>query len=494
MDAIVTLTDLVPDDPLRALERPPSGPSLVEIRADLVPDLDLARAISLCPLPVLVTYRSQREGGRGSSDPETRRHVLRRAWESGAHLIDLELDRDLALIDELGIDPERIILSWHDPQQTPEDIFSVVRRALESRARWVKIVPTAQSLADLARILSVHTRFRSRSRREARLIAFAMGPSGVPSRYLSPLLNAPLTYVAWSRHAAAAPGQLTFEQLDGAIGHLSGPPRRLFGVVGANVTGSLSPQLHGAGYRAAQLPYAMLPFSVPDPAEARVLLGTGGAELFDESGLTLQALAVTRPYKGLALEQATIAAPRAWRARAANTLILKENQILADTTDADGIAGALIAAGLNPQGQTALIQGTGGAARGAAIGLDLAGAHVFLRGRDATRTAQVAREIQVHSCGPDDLPNGVTILVNATPLGSRHEDPSPFTGHEIAGRRAVVDMVYAAAQTHLESLATRAGVTYIGGRTVLFYQGISQFAAMTSHTPPREAMLASLSA
>jgi len=492
MDAIVSLTASVSEDPLHALAAPPPGSSLVEIRADLLADLDLAQAVRRCPIPVLITYRSESEGGRGSNDPETRRRVLTGAWESGAQLLDLELNRDLRLMDELGIEPERVMLSWHDSEGTPADLVSVVRTMLETRARWVKVVPFARTLADLTRIVSLQKRFARRNRLESRLIAFAMGPVGLPSRYLSPLLGAPLTFVAWNDAAAAAPGQVTFEALDAAIGHLSGPPQRLFGVIGRDVSASLSPRLHGAAYRSCGLPYAMLPFSIPSATEARRLFQPGAGGIFDGAAPTLHALAVTAPYKELALQHATIAAPRARRAGAANTLILKQGQILADTTDADGITGSLLGAGIDPRGVTVIVQGTGGAARGAAVGLDLAGARVFLRGRDAARTSAVARQLGIAACAPGDVPDDATIFVNATPLGTRAGDPSPFTARELSGAAVIIDMVYGRKPPKLAELAAEASVTYIEGRAVLLFQGVPQFAAMTTHTPPIEAMRAAL--
>ena len=48
-------------------------------------------------------------------------------------------------------------------------------------------------------------------------------------------------------------------------------------------------------------------------------------------------------------------------------------------TDADGVVGSLVTAGIDITGKTAIIQGTGGAARGAAVGLDAAGANVTNR-------------------------------------------------------------------------------------------------------------------
>ena len=79
---------------MEAIARPPEGASIVELRADLFPGIDLGAAIRACPLPVLVTLRSSAEGGRGPTDSGERRVVLEAAREAGAALVDLEHERD----------------------------------------------------------------------------------------------------------------------------------------------------------------------------------------------------------------------------------------------------------------------------------------------------------------------------------------------------------------------------------------------------------------
>jgi len=115
MDWIVSLTPEVSEDPLEVTAHPPEGASIVELRADLFPGADLRAAISACPLPVLVTLRSSAEGGRGPTDPDERTAVLEAAREAGAALIDLEHERDGHLMQSLGLAPEQVVLSWHDP-------------------------------------------------------------------------------------------------------------------------------------------------------------------------------------------------------------------------------------------------------------------------------------------------------------------------------------------------------------------------------------------
>ena len=492
MNWIVSLTPEVSDDPLAALASPPDSASVIELRLDLFPDIDIRAAVAACPLPVLATLRSAAEGGRGPDDPATRAGILGAARDAGATLIDLEHARDAELSAKLGLGPEQVVLSWHDPSGTPADLEAIAAGLLESTARIVKLIPTAHSLADLERVLALHQRFNHRRSHNRRLLTFAMGTVGIASRYLAPILGPPMSFAAWRDGAAAAPGQLTVAQLEAVVGHLGGRPRRLFGVVGRDVSRSLSPALHNAGYRALGLPDLFLPISVPDEEELIEVFTFLGDTLFDRVGLAAHGWAVTTPYKDIAAGAAEMAAPRVRRAEAANTLVLREAGMAADNTDADGVVGSLVSLGIDAQGCTAVVQGTGGAARGAAVGLHLAGAEVFLRGRDGENTREFAEMLEVGALEPGAMPKNAEILVNATPLGTGAEDPSPFADGEIAGATAVVDMVYADHETPLTVLARAAGIPTADGKTVLAHQAFAQFAAFTTRLPPKEAMLAAI--
>ncbi|MEE4271317.1 MAG: type I 3-dehydroquinate dehydratase [Thermoanaerobaculales bacterium] len=492
MQWIVSLTPEVSEDPCTAIASPPDGASVVELRVDLFPTIDIATAIASCPLPVLATLRSTAEGGRGSVDPVVRKRTLAVARDAGAALIDLEFARDATVADEIGLAPEQIVLSWHDSAGTPDDFEATVAALHASRARIVKAIPTAGSLADLERVLALHSRFNHRRAHNRRLITFAMGTVGIASRILAPLLGPHLSFAAWHEGAAAAPGQLTIRRIEAVMGHLQGRPRRLYGVVGSDVGRSLSPVLHGAAYKALGLPYLFVPVSVPDDADLAEIFTELGGGLFDRAGLAAHGWAVTTPYKGLAAAAAEMVAPRVVRAAAANTLVLREAGMAADNTDADGVVASLLALGQQLEGRTALVQGTGGAARGAAVGLYLAGAEVSIRGRDAARTRTVADVLEINALEPDEPPERAAILVNATPLGSSPDDHLPFSETEISAAGAIVDMVYADDETPLAVAARKAGVPSADGIDVLAHQAFAQFAAFTGKLPPKEAMLAAV--
>ncbi len=494
MEWIVSLTDAVASDPLEAISSPPEGATLVELRADLLPELDPAEAIARCPLPILYTLRSTDEGGRGPVDPVVRRRRFAGARDAGVALLDLEARRDRELVRTLGLNTAQVILSWHDPVACPVDLEARIDELMEVPAGLLKVVATPRSLDDLQLLLTLQKRL-NRSRHRRRLLAFGMGPFGLPTRYLAPLLGPHLAYAAWSSRTPAAPGQVALDRLQQAIGHLAGPPQRLFAVVGEDVSASLSPVLHGAGFAVADLHSLMVPMSISNVADLTRLFVPAGCDLFSRSiDIGLEGMAVTTPWKAHALKAATLASPRAKRAGAANTLIPGPDRILAENTDADGACGALRSAGFDPAGLVALVQGTGGAGRGAAVGLDLAGCDVLIRGRSSARTKVVADQLDVGALSSSQSPPPGSILVNATPLGGGEEDPLPFSADEIRQACVVLDMVYNLERpTALATTCSQEGTPFIGGIEMLLHQGLAQFAAMTGVIPPRNAMATGLS-
>uniref|UniRef100_A0ACD5VF43 Uncharacterized protein n=2 Tax=Avena sativa TaxID=4498 RepID=A0ACD5VF43_AVESA len=72
-----------------------AGGDLVEIRLDFIegfsPREDLPRLLRSCPLPALVTYRPNWEGGRYDGDDAARFETLRLAMELGVDYVDIEL-------------------------------------------------------------------------------------------------------------------------------------------------------------------------------------------------------------------------------------------------------------------------------------------------------------------------------------------------------------------------------------------------------------------
>jgi shikimate dehydrogenase/3-dehydroquinate dehydratase type I len=487
MEIVATFVPASGRRPADELKNPPVGATTVEIRADLLgPDLDLAALVSTCPLPVIVTLRSRREGGDGSDDPAARRRFFERAATLSAALFDLEAARDLALVDTV-VPGERVILSAHFPDGVPADLENRAAAMLVGRTRFVKLVPAAGKLADVMAVLRLAQAVDCGSRASRRAIVFASGEAGRATRLLGPLFGAPLAYASWAVDRAGAAGQYDPEELLALTGHLSGRPRRLFAILKSQAGQSLSPRMHAAAYRAVGLANLFVPLTVDDEAELDTLVRPAGESCLDDLGLTAGGFAVTMPWKGAASRRCTMLAPRAQRAEAVNTVLPRAGKVLGDCTDIDGITRVLAEEGVDLAGSRALVLGAGGAARAAVVALQLAGADVALAARNDVRAGEVAARLGATAVGLD-ASAGVSVVVNATPAGSDGA-PSPWLeALRLPNDGVVVDLPYGPRRTFLESLAEIRGWRFVGGREVLLYQAVSQFAAMTGVAPPVRAM------
>ena len=479
------------EDAATELRRPPEGATTIELRADLQgAERDLAPLVAAAPRPVIVTLRSASEGGRGPDDPTLRRRFFERAVALPAALFDVEAARDRELLDAI-VPRERAILSAHFTGGVPADLEERAAALLSAGTRFVKLVPTAARLADVAAVLGLAQALDRGSRRERRAVVFAAGEIGRATRLLGPLYGAPLAYAAWApgRHGAA--GQLLPEELHALVGHLAGRPRKLFAVLGSPVGGSLSPRMHAAAYRATGLPNVFVPLEVRDAAELDGLLVPSGESWLDTVGLTPGGFAVTMPWKGEAARRCTIVAPRAARASAVNTVLPRTGKVLGDCTDMDGITRVLAEAGADLAGARALVLGAGGAARAAVVALQLGGAEVAIAARDGERGREAARALgaAVADVGASDR---FAVVVNATPAGADGASAPWLEGLRLPEGAVAVDLPYGAAPTFLETLAAARGWRYVGGRDVLLYQAVSQFAAMTAVAPPVGAMAAAI--
>lgn len=491
MEIIATFVPTAAGDPRQELAFPPPGATMVELRADLLPPgMDLNNLVAASPLPVLLTLRSSAEGGRGPDGGEARSRFFEAATGLSVALVDLEFERDRDLLG--GVVPaERAVVSTHPRGGVPADLEETAKGMLSLGSRLVKVVPEAGCLADALAVLRLALALNHRPAGQRRGIVFATGAAGVATRLLGPLAAAPVAFTAWGAGRAAAAGQPAPEELLALIGHLGGRPRAVCAVLGRGVAASLSPRMHNAAFRTLGLPNLFLPLEVSSEDELASLIAPSGRSALEALGLRTAGFAVTMPWKEPALGLCDVVAPRARRAAAVNTVLLREDTVTADCTDLDGVTGALQNSRVETAGCRALVLGSGGAARAAAVALDLGGARVALAGRDEARTRRAAEQVGVEATTPSAAA-GCDLLVNATPAGGDGCVPPLLAELGLPAGAAVVDLPYGPIPTGLEVLAGERGWRYVSGRRVLLFQGVAQFAAMHGLPPPVSAMAEAL--
>lgn len=191
---------------LAALRQAAGRADLAELRLDLMAEFDLPRLLAGRPLPVIVTCRPPREGGRWPGSEAERLDVLRQAAALGADYVDLEWDaaHEIAALDRSRT---QVILSRHDFNAMPADLAARAASLWQAGADVVKLVGMARGLADCTPVL----RLLAEATRPT--IAIAMGEHGLLTRVLALRYpHALLSFAAPDPSGPAggtAPGQIT---------------------------------------------------------------------------------------------------------------------------------------------------------------------------------------------------------------------------------------------------------------------------------------------
>jgi 3-dehydroquinate dehydratase/shikimate dehydrogenase len=365
------------------------------------------------------------------------------------------------------------IASYHNFQETPEDLSSIYRRLRKSGAGVLKIATQALRFEDNFRLFEQAEVARQEG---VPIVVAAMGELGTFSRLMATGRGSLWTYASVHRGRESAPGQFAATELKDIYSFDQvNESTQVYGVLGWPVSHSLSPQIHNPAFRQAGMNARYLPFAIRD-------LVSFGTHLRRFAGFS-----VTIPHKVQILDFADVVDETVRQTGAANTLVNRDGKIFAYNTDVYGAEQALKKAFENGV-QRATLLGTGGAARAAALVLRERKCAVTLLARDGRKAERFAAEFGFAS---DTLGRaaeyGGDLLINATSVGMFPGiDESPVPAGALR-YRYVFDMVYNPLETRLLREA-RQRSTVIGGVEMFIAQAARQFELWTGRQAPAESM------
>jgi 3-dehydroquinate dehydratase/shikimate dehydrogenase len=458
------------------------GVQLVELRLDFIlTPVNLKRILGERPCPVVITIRRQRDGGRWSKPEEERMMLLRQAIAAGVEYVDLE--EDIAgSIPRFG--KTKRIISYHNFQETPENLPALHSKMAAMDADIVKIATMAHSPHDYLKLLRIMRYSRVPT------IGICMGDIGTPSRILCAKFGSPFTYASYHAERMLAPGQLTWQQMKDVYHYEQiTPESEIFGVIADPVAHSFSPLIHNAAFMHAKMNRVYVPFRVPREELPQFM--------HDCRELGVKGLSVTIPHKEEILHHVHKIDEASQEVGASNTVVWKDDEPLGFNTDyraaMASIDRLLTSSGgesTSILGKTALVLGAGGVARPIVYGLKKRGADVVIANRTPQRADDLATRFQCravpwslrHTIKPD-------LLVNCTPLGMHpNMDESPFPAMYLRAGMFVFDTIYNPEQTLLIKEAREAACETVTGVEMFVSQAAHQFRLFTGEEPPVEIM------
>ncbi len=468
-----------------------AGADLIELRVDLLGDSAAIAELlereqeSRGDAPYLLTIRSAAEGGGWDGGDDERVALYERLGLLQPGYLDVEwatwqrsanLRQKIGLVAETGAEPgtrakNRLILSWHELRETPADLAARLDPFDAPASAIRKAVFTTRDAFDGWRIAD-ELRRRGAG---APWILLGMGEGGLLTRVLAKKFGGFLTFAALDEDSLAAPGQPTIATLRELYRwDALGPATGVYGVVGWPVAHSQSPRLHNAAMARAGIDGVYLPMPILPERERFVAFMDF---LAARPELGVRGLSVTIPHKEHALqwlrERGGAISDIALRCGAVNTLQCDRGRWSGDNTDAAGALRAL--QGLTPG--RAHVLGAGGAARAVIAALQTAGWQVRIYGRDARRTAEVARELGCEwRIWEERARTRCDLLANCTQVGmSPNEDESPYPAAALRKEMTVFDTVYQPEQTRLLRAAADCGAAVRSGLTMFRAQAALQF-------------------
>lgn len=174
--------------------------------------------------PILMTFRTSKEGGEKSIEPEDYAKLNIKAAQTGyVDFIDVEIFTGDAIVTKIidgahaaGV---KVVASNHDFHKTPEksDIIYRLRKMQDMNADIPKIAVMPQNKKDVLTLLSATEEMTSLYA-DRPIITMSMAGTGVISRLCGEVFGSSMTFGAAKK--ASAPGQMGVKELETILGLL----------------------------------------------------------------------------------------------------------------------------------------------------------------------------------------------------------------------------------------------------------------------------------
>ncbi|MFZ0616959.1 MAG: shikimate dehydrogenase [Chthoniobacterales bacterium] len=285
-----------------------------------------------------------------------------------------------------------------------------------------------------------------------------------------------------------ADGGKVFRELD--------PPARL-AVFGDPVAHSASPPMHNAALKARglELQYVRIRITPEELPQALRNLTTAG---FLGASLTI-------PHKQAALPILNEVSLESRLMGAVNTVQVVDGKLLGHNTDGPGLSAAIREEFGMPlkELRVLILGGAGGAGRAITVQCALEGCPAITvanrkteKGDALASEIMTARGVKVDSIALSTLSSEALqsavansdLIINATPLGMKANDPSPLPDGLLTAKHLVYDTVYSGGETAMLKQAKMVGAKGAGGLSMLLHQGALQNSLWFGEPAPVETM------
>jgi len=454
------------------------GADMVEFRLDVLknPTLkDLQRLKKSFPGNSIATVRTKAQGGAYSKGANTKdpSHLQDLIISAGFKYVDIELPLSKRKMESVNDALKRKllpILSAHRLRTGPTGQTLGIL-GIDAKTTIRCVMKQVFEVSDTNDWLGLQDQAKGLVKIKQKHITLATGRYSWPQRMFSNLFGSELCFSASLDECSllGLPETATLRSAIRSLKGFKGIPRNFYALLGADVSRSPSPDMFNSIFLkqrsdAAYLPYSLKPTDFYGLMKDPLAFGISGGNM-------------TMPYKVSAMGYAGRTTRDCERAGCANTFLssgmqMHNTDVAAMRTMLEGCAG------------NALLMGTGGAAKAAAVALaeNMIGAYVWDRKeRNANGFASSFGFEPIIELGSEHF----DIVINATPLKARKE--SAFYDRVlklVPMSDLVIDAVYSIKPTALLAAACASKVRHRSGADMLLLQGREAYKFMTGKDEP----------
>jgi 3-dehydroquinate dehydratase/shikimate dehydrogenase len=440
---------------------------------------------------IILTFRPSEQGGKRTLTLEEREAFWNSAYDSWGG--DFEED---VIENHTSWLYGPVICSFHNFNGVPDNLFEIYERIISHPNTNIDVVKIAVQTKDITDTIPIWKLLERAKSENKEIIPIAMGESGKWTRILGLAHGAFMTYASLDSGSETAPGQVSAKDLTEVYRAKElDETTEVYGILGSNVSVSLSPYIHNAAFKFHGLNSVFVPLQLSNLDEfMRRMVKPETREI----ELNFKGFSVTLPHKQAIIKHLDFLDETAEKIGAVNTVKIVDGKLYGYNTDAGGFIEPLLNSYGDLAGAKVALLGAGGAARACVYALKNAGANVTIFARDLAKAQNLADDFQVNS---KELPKtedqkpkpdfeDFDILVNATPLGmkGKAEGETPVSAEQLKGLQLVYDLVYIPFQTPLMTEADKAEIPKIGGLAMLIAQAMEQQKIWTNLDAPMKEM------
>jgi shikimate dehydrogenase len=251
---------------------------------------------------------------------------------------------------------------------------------------------------------------------------------------------------------------------------------KIVGIFGDPIEHTLSPLIHNTAFQELGLDYCYVPFHVKKEKLKEAVSAI--------RALNIKGVNITVPHKESVMQYLDEISEEAKYIGAVNTVLNDEGILKGFNTDAKGFIMSLKEQKVPVKDKNILVLGAGGAAKAVIYGILKEKGRIYIFNRTVSKAYKIKDsfsnigQIEIVEKIDSSLMHKINIIVNATSLGLKKNDPMPMNPNLLKNKHIYYDVIYP--KTPLMEEAEKIGCKVIGGIEMLLYQAFLAFEIWTN--------------